>query len=96
MYAPPAPPAPSLFNSPSVLVSKLPLVALIGLIGFTLAGVLYLVGEIVSATSYHASMGSYVVNGVGYLVEYVIWGVVWFAVLMTLKHLADQHEAKVD
>jgi len=96
MYAPPAPPAPSLFNSPSVLVSKLPMFAMIGLAGFSLAGVLYLVAEILSGSVYHAPMGSYVVNGIGSLVEYVVLGVVWFAVLMGLKHLADQHDAKAN
>ncbi|MCL2652798.1 MAG: hypothetical protein FWD63_03305 [Propionibacteriaceae bacterium] len=96
MYAPPPPPAPSMFNSPAVLVSKLPLLALIGLIGFSLGGLLYLVSDIVSATGYHVSMGTYILNGVTSLIQGVVTGVVWFAVLMTLKYFADKHEAPAE
>jgi len=96
MYVQPAPlpPTPSLFNSPAVLVSKLPLLALIGLGGFALVGVLDLVEQLVAGSGYHAPMGTYVLDGIGSLIEYVVLGVVWFAVLMTLKHFADQHESK--
>jgi len=85
-----------MFNSPSVLVSKLPMLAVIGLIGFSLAGVLYLVSNIVSGIGPYASIGSYVISGVGSLIDYVVMGVMWFAVLMTLKHFADKHDAPAE
>ena len=96
MYAPPAPPAPSMFSSPSVLVSKLPMLALIGLIGFSFVGLLYLINNIVAVVSFHGGAASYLLTGIGSLVEYVVRGVVWFAVLMTLKHFADKHEAPAE
>jgi len=96
MYAPPPPPAPSMFNTPSVLVSKLPLLAIIGLGGFSLVGLLNLIAAILSGTSYHSPIGYYLLQGIGSFVEYVVLGVVWFAVLMTLKFFADKHEAPVE
>jgi len=98
MYAPapPAPPAPSLFNSPSVVVSKLPMLAIIGLAGSVLAGLLLLVASIIQGTAPYGQMSTSVLNGIGYFIDYAVWGVVWFALLMTLKHFADQREAKAE
>jgi len=89
-----APPPPSLINTPSVLVDKLPMVAMIGFIGFAAAGLFDLIGSIWLGAGPYAATGPYILTGLGQFIEFGALGVVWFAVLMALKHIADQNAAK--
>ena len=94
-----APKQPSFFSDPKGVVSKLPLFAAIGLIGFCAYGLFMFIAQIIVGTSSVSSYvtgltGSQIVAGLGYLLLGVASGVVWFAALMTLKYFADWKEPK--
>ena len=89
------PPQPSLLTDPRALVAKLPLVALVTLIGFGVYGLYCLISGIVDAAGTYGRAES-AVNGIFALVLYCMEGLVYFAILMTLKHFADLKQAKLD
>jgi len=95
MYAAPAPKQPSLFTDPKTLVSKLPLVALIILIGYTVYAVYSLISGIISATGEYGSV-SYALMGIFGVILYLVEGLAWFAFLMAIKHLIDLKQADAD
>jgi len=93
MPMPPAPKPPSPLTDPKALTEKLPLAALVVLCGFGLAGVLELVASFVSrigGTGYALSIG------VASLVADCMYGIVGFAVLMSLKYVIDLKNAKIE
>jgi len=88
-----APPAPSAFNTPSILVTKLPLLAMIGMILCVLSGVIIFIGLIV-AGSQAGVAGDIMLIAFPALFLCAAAGLGIFALLMGLKHLADQNDAK--
>lgn len=84
-----APKQPSLLSDPRGVVAKLPLVAMVGLIGFSVFGLFMLIADIIMAAQGYSGGATPVFEGLAYLVLGVTLGIVWWAVLMTLKHLAD-------
>ena len=96
-----APKQPSFFSDPKAVVSKLPVFALIGLVGFCAYGLFGLISQIMIGANGFSSpytpsglAASYVMQGFVQLFIGVASGVVWFAALMALKHLADLKEPK--
>jgi len=88
-----APPAPSLFNTPSILVTKLPMFAMIGMVLCVLSGVILFIGLIV-AGSQAGIAGELMLLAFPLLFLCVAAGAGIFALLMGLKHVADQNAAK--
>jgi len=87
------PPAPSAFNTPSILVTKLPLLAMVGMILCVLAGVILFIGLIVAGSQVGAA-GEMTLLAFPLLFLCIAAGGTLFALLMGLKHVSDQNEAK--
>ena len=92
MPMPPAPKQPSILTDPKALVDKLPLAALIVLIGGGAAGLFSLISSFLAG----GFLGYYVLSYIGsFLLDCAI-GVLGFALLMTLKHFLDIKQAEAD
>ena len=93
MPMPPAPKPPSPLTDPKALTEKLPLAALVVLCGFSVAGLLQCIAAIVGS---YGSIGYGWSYGLGELIKGCAFGIVGFAVLMSLKYVIDLKNAKIE
>jgi len=92
----PAPKSASPLTDPKTLADKLPLMALLVLIGFGVYGVYSLIMGFVNAADGYGSTGGYIIDGIFSLVRYAAQGLVYFSILMALKYVIDLIRAKSD
>jgi len=96
MPMPPAPKAPSPLTDPKALSDKLPTVALIVLCGYGVYALYRLINGIVSAVQSYSGGVSWVFDGLFGAIFTLTQGIVFFAILMGIKHIIDMKQAKVD